>query len=183
MGVGAKPAASKIPVWLLLLAPQFLDVFFILFTIIGLEGIHPEGNLETYGQFKGNITYSHSLVGAILISAGAFWIGKRFYETNYNGWALALLSFSHWPIDLLVHHHDMAILPGNIGDLPLLGFEGWNYPKVIYGTEVAMAAIALALYLSWKMKNRSGTRWYVGPLVILVLFGAQAAFDFNNLPR
>jgi hypothetical protein len=55
--------------------------------------------------------YTHSLVGA--------W-GRR------TGVVLGLVSFSHWLLDLIVHRHDMPVLPGNAGHLPRLGFGLWQ---------------------------------------------------------
>lgn len=182
VGVATKPVAPKMPVWILFLAPQFLDLIFIILFIFGIEGLQPDGNIDVYGQFKGNILYSHSLVGALVISAGAFWIGKRFWKTDFNGWVLAGLSFSHWPMDLLVHHQDMPILPGNLGGLPLLGFGAWNYPVAILSLEIALAIIGVLLYFQWAKKEKLSSRWFVGPAIIAILFILQAFMDISNLP-
>jgi hypothetical protein len=40
---------------------------------------------------------------------------------------LAFVSFSHWLIDLVVHRHDMPLLPGNVGNLPKFGFGLWQF--------------------------------------------------------
>jgi hypothetical protein len=65
--------------------------------------------------------------------AGRFW-GQR------GGWVIGGVVFSHWILDLVVHRPDLPILPGNLGNLPLLGFGLWNYP-------VASAIVELALVL------------------------------------
>jgi hypothetical protein len=62
-----------------------------------------------YGQHTIDASYSHSIVGAIVISSIVFWLGKRFLKSGAHTWLLAGLSFSHWPIDLLVHHEDLPI--------------------------------------------------------------------------
>ena len=182
VGVAAKPKAPQLPIWILFLAPQFLDVVFLALFPFGIEGVHPEGNLDVYGQFKGNILYTHSLVGALAISAVAFGIGKKFWRTSFNGWVLAALSFSHWPIDVLVHQPDMPILPGNIGGLPLLGLGGWNYPVLILSIEIFMAIVAVGFYSRWAAKEKNSTRRYMGPAIIFVLFALQAASDIAKLP-
>lgn len=182
LGVAAKPFVPKIPIWMLLLAPQFLDIVFLILLPFGIEGLHPEGNLNSYGAFKGHISYSHSLVGALLISAGAFFIGKKFWQTSFNGWVLAILSFSHWPMDLLVHHKDMPILPGNLGGFPLLGFGVWNYPLLILSFEVVLAVIGVILYFRWTQKQRQTRLWYLGPVILALLFVLQAISDFSKLP-
>lgn len=85
VGVATKSAAPKIPMWVLFTAPQFLDLAFLILLLIGVEGFHPDADREVYGQFKGDIQYSHSLIGALFISGVAFWIGKHFWKTSQNG--------------------------------------------------------------------------------------------------
>ena len=182
IGVAAKPWAPTMPIWILFLAPQFMDVLFLALFPFGIEGVHPEGNLDVYGQFRGNILYTHSLVGALVIAAVAYGIGRRFWKTSANGWWLAGLSFSHWPVDLIVHQPDMPILPGNLGSLPLLGLGGWNFPVAILTIEILMAVVGLALYLRWAVKEKPSARWYVGPAVIFLLFAIQAVGALSQLP-
>jgi hypothetical protein len=40
----------------------------------------------------------------------------------------------------------MAILPGNLGGFPLLGFGLWSFAYSVFLTEVIMAIIAAVLY-------------------------------------
>jgi hypothetical protein len=182
LGVASKPIAPKIPTWMLLLAPQFLDLAFFAFALLVIEGVHPDANREVYGQFKGHILYSHSLIGALVISIVAFWLGKRFWETNENGLVLAGLSFSHWPMDLLVHHQDMPILPGNLGGFQLFGFGAWNFPQLIFALEISLAAVGLLLYWRWAYKTKTSRWWFVSALFLGIVFGILSLRDFVKLP-
>ncbi|MFT5869637.1 MAG: hypothetical protein ACI8TF_001750, partial [Paracoccaceae bacterium] len=83
---------------------------------------------------------------ALAIAATAYWLGNRYWQESQGGIILADLSFSHWIIDLFVHHSDMAILPGNLGGFPLLGFGLWSFAYSVFLTEVIMAIIAAVLY-------------------------------------
>lgn len=177
IGAATKQIAPEVPIWALLLAPQALDLIFLPFVAVGLEG-YVQGQ---YGQDEINALYTHSLVGALLISAVVFWIAKKVWKTNFHAWLLAGLSFSHWPIDLLVHHQDMPILPGNLGGLPLLGFGLWDFPYVIFGIEVILAMIGVVLYFNWARKEQMA-RWYIGPIVIAVLFAVMVISDVPRLP-
>ena len=56
------------------------------------------------------------------------------------------MAFSHWLLDLLVHRGDLPILPGNIGNLPELGFGLWRYPVVSAGLECALVVVGAVLY-------------------------------------
>lgn len=178
LGVATKRIAPLLPIWVLLLAPQFMDIVFLPLVALGIEGWTP----GPYGHDTLNILYSHSLVGAAVLAAVAWWIGDHFWPAAHGGPILAALSFSHWIIDLLVHHLDMPILPGNLGGFPLLGFGLWDFEYAVYATEAAMAVVALALYVDWARREGKSARWFIGPAVIGLAFAALMVSDFQRLP-
>ena len=177
IGVATKPKAPKIPMWALFLAPQVLDLVFLPLVALGIESYEQ----VSYGQDQIQAFYSHSLVGALLISAVVFWIAKKKWKTNNYAWLLAGLCFSHWPIDLLVHHKDLPILPGNIGGFPLLGFGLWDYTYIIFGVEIILAVLSVILYFNWAMKEKTTPRWYIGPAVVTILFSLMILADISRL--
>lgn len=131
LAAGIKKIAPRLPLWSLLLASFFLDVVFIFFAAGGLEKIIPvdQANPNAYGGSLIHAYYTHSLVGALLISAIAgLFAGWRWGKRG--GYVIAGVVFSHWILDLLVHRPDLPILPGNLGNLPLLGFGLWQYPAI-----------------------------------------------------
>jgi hypothetical protein len=174
VAAATKPAAPKLPIWMLFVASQLLDIVFIPLVALGIESITP----STYGQGVIQAYYTHSLVGALLISAGAYWLGVYFWKSAQSGWILAALTFSHWVIDLFVHHQDMPLLPGNLGGLPLLGFGLWDYTWPIFILELLMALAGVVIYTLWSQRNaKPGTRWYIGPIVVAILFLLFIAID------
>jgi hypothetical protein len=131
LAAGIKKIAPRLPLWSLLLATFFLDVVFIFFAASGLEKIIPVDptNPNAYGGSLIRAYYTHSLVGALLISAIAgLFAGWRWGKRG--GYVIAGVVFSHWILDLLVHRSDLPILPGNLGNLPLLGFGLWQFPTI-----------------------------------------------------
>ena len=178
LGVATKKLAPTIPIWILLLAPQFMDFVFLPLVALGVENYTP----GAYGHDTLDILYSHSFVGAVMIAAVAYWIGNRFWKDSRGGMILAALSFSHWIIDVLVHHQDMPILPGNIGGLPMLGFGLWNFEYGIFATEVAMAVVASALYFRWASAEKKSSRWFIGPAIVVLFFAVLVVSDFQRLP-
>ena len=130
LAAGVKKIAPRLPLWSLLLATFFLDVVFVFFAAAGLEKIIPidPANPNVYGGSLIQAYYTHSLVGAVLISAIAgLFAGWRWGKQG--GYVIAGVVFSHWILDLIVHHPDLPILPGNFGNLPLLGFGLWSVPE------------------------------------------------------
>jgi hypothetical protein len=178
VGVATKKLAPAMPIWILFLAPQFMDVLFVPLVFIGLESFE----FGPYGHLTLNVLYSHSLLGALAIAAVAYWIGNRFWKSSRGGIVLASLSLSHWILDVMMHRPDMAILPGNLGDFPMLGFSLWNFEFASLATEVAMAVIAVILYFLWARKEQKDARWFVGPVIVTLFFAGLIASEIGNFP-
>lgn len=179
VAAGSKPAAPEVPVWAMMVSAQAMEIVFILLFLLGYEDITMGG----YGESVIDAYYSHSLVGALVIAAIMFAIGKAVWKTQRAAWTLALLSMSHWLLDLVVHHQDMPILPGNIGNLPLLGFGLWDYPWIALTIEVVLGVIGLIIYFRWASQTaQSNKRWYLGPVITAVIFVALVLADLPGSP-
>jgi hypothetical protein len=144
LAAGVKGKAPSVPLWALLLASQWLDVVFAPFLIAGVEHFVPLDGARpgAYGGAVIHADYTHSLVGAVLLSVlfGALFIpryGQR------SGVVLGLVALSHWFLDLPLHRADMQILPGATGTL---GFGLWQYPLVSAALELALVVVGAALY-------------------------------------
>ena len=184
LAAGIKKIAPRLPLWSLLLASFFLDVVFIFFAAGGLEKIIPvdPANPNAYGGSLIQAYYTHSLVGAFLLSvlAGLF-AGWRWGQRG--GYVIAGVVFSHWILDLLVHRPDLPILPGNFGNLPLLGFGLWQYPAVSAIMELILviggtwfyyrAAMQAAEANANQEQRRRAMTSTVGVAVLLVLLLAS----------
>jgi hypothetical protein len=59
---------------------------------------------------------------------------------------LGAVVFSHWVLDLPMHHADMPLLPGNAGHLPLLGFGLWRWPVASAVLELGLVLLGTFLY-------------------------------------
>jgi membrane-bound metal-dependent hydrolase YbcI (DUF457 family) len=178
-----KSRETTVPLWALMLATVWLDVVFVPLLLTNVETIAPaDGQTLGYGHMIIHADYTHSLVGAIVLSAlfgavaGWAW-GRR------AGIVLGLVVFSHWVLDLVVHRFDMPILPANLGNLPRLGFGLWQVPLLSVAIELLLVVVGGAMY--WAAVRRlpqSGGR--VGMVsAILVLAGGAAvlALDFTGI--
>jgi hypothetical protein len=178
VGTMVKPFAPTLPIWALATAPQFMDLLFLPLVAVGIEGY----KAGPFGHSEIDALYTHSLVGAMLIAAVAYWIGATFWKTRAAGAILASLSFSHWVIDLFVHHNDMPWLPGNLGNFPLLGFGLWDFEYAVLGTELLLAIIATTLYFRWAKAEKPSRFWFAGPIILAAMFVALALGDIATLP-
>lgn len=142
-----KKFAPTVPLWVLFLASYLLDVVFLFVWIGGIEGLTPidPAHPNAYGGVLIHADYTHSFIGALFISLVAGWLSSLRWGRR-GGITIAAVVFSHWILDLLVHRPDLPILPGNIGNLPLLGFGLWNYPVIAAGIELILILVGVLLY-------------------------------------
>lgn len=147
LAAGAKKWAPQLPLWALFLGTYLLDVIFLFLWIAGIEGLAPidPAHPNAYGGVLIHADYTHSLVGALLIAGIAGWLGSRLWGKR-GGTMIAAVTFSHWILDLLVHRPDLPILPGNFGNLPLLGFGLWEVPAVSMLIETVLVIGGAYLY-------------------------------------
>ena len=178
LGTMVKPLVPTLPIWALVVALQFMDLLFLPLVAVGIER-YTSG---PFGHSEIEAFYTHSLVGAAFVAALAYWIGVTFWKTRLSGLILAGLSFSHWIIDLFVHHNDMPWLPGNFGNFALLGFGLWDFEYAVFGTELLMAIIAVVLYFNWARTEKPSRFWFAGPIILTAMFVALAVGDVASLP-
>lgn len=155
LAAAVRAKSPEVPLWSLMLATQLLDIFFIPLYVLGVETLVPVAG-DGYGGYLIHAYYTHSLLGALLIALLAGLLAKRYWGRR-GGVVIGSVVFSHWLLDLLVHRADMPLLPGNWGDLPLLGFGLWNFPMVSFVMESALIAIGTAMYFRSTL-TKSGVR-------------------------
>jgi len=140
----AKTAEKRIPLWLLFIAVQLIDVLWSIFVLLGIEkvrivpGINASNALDLY-----YMPYTHSLLGVLCWSALAYVVcqlvpslrGKR------TGLILAAAVFSHWILDLIVHRPDLALYD-SVGKI---GFGLWNYRGAAFALEMAVLFCGAAM--------------------------------------
>ena len=133
----ANSIEKRLPLWLLFIAVQFVDVLWAIFVLLGVEkvrivpGITASSPLDLY-----YMPYTHSLVGAlgwsllagVVCQAVPRWRGLR------TGLILGVAVFSHWVIDLVVHRPDLALYDS----VCKMGFGLWNYRVLSFLLEMAV---------------------------------------------
>lgn len=140
-----KSLDKRIPLWLLFVAVQFVDVLWAIFVMIGIEkvritpGITATNPLDLY-----YMPYTHSLIAALLWSVAGFAVYKfAFKGTNYAAFLVGAAVFSHWVLDLIVHQPDLPLYD----DTYKLGLGVWNYPAIAFALESGLLFAGIFLYL------------------------------------
>jgi hypothetical protein len=174
-----KSRERSTPLWALMLATVWLDVVFVPLFVAHLETVQPISPHAGYGGLIIHADYTHSIVGMLALSAA---LGAMFLPRLGRRVALviALVSASHWVLDLIVHRADMPMLPGNLGNLPRLGYGLWSHPLAAACVELALVVGGAALYwrAAMEVSLRAGRNGILASLsaTMIAAFGLLVLF-------
>jgi hypothetical protein len=168
---------NKVPLWVLFVAVQLLDLLWAPFVFLGHEkvrivlGITATRPLDLY-----YMPYTHSLIGAFVWSALAAFVYKVVRGAKASSSAaliVALAVLSHWILDLIVHRPDLPIYD----DTLKVGLGLLNYRGAEFAMEIALLVIGIALYLKRNVITSVGRK--IGIVVfgvVLILVQTQTTF-------
>ena len=174
----AKKADPAVPLWVLFIAVQLLDVLWAPFVLLGIEkvrivpGFTASNPLDLY-----YMPYTHSLVAAMGWSVIAF-LAYRFAVRSAPPRAAAIVGlavFSHWVLDFLVHRPDLPLYDNTAK----VGLGLWNLPALALGLEALLLFGAMWLYLRHTPRGTAMLAFGVVMLAIqaYVFFGPPPTSD------
>lgn len=172
----AKKVEPSIPLWVLFLAVQFLDVLWAPFILLGIEkvrivpGITASNPLDLY-----YMPYTHSLLAALLWSC-ACGVAYQYVarpSRRRAGFVIGLAVFSHWVLDFIVHRPDLPLYDNS----DKVGLGLWNTPALAFGLEAALLFGGMWLYLRGRPGRSLGT-----VALGVVMLGIQAYLFFGPPP-
>lgn len=151
VGFALKKKSTDVPLWLLFVSVQFVDILAFLFILLGIEKItyNPSENpfLRTILEY---VPYSHSLFSNALLSLLVLLIFWKFKSKEW-GIVLSIGVFSHWFIDTLAHAGDMPLFYDGLK----VGLGLWQFPWVAYLLELLVFLLAgYYLLRNYKQKKR-----------------------------
>jgi membrane-bound metal-dependent hydrolase YbcI (DUF457 family) len=174
-----KAFRSTIPLWVLFIAVQLVDVAWAVLVLLGVEkvrivpGITASNPLDLY-----YMPYTHSLIAAILWSivvgvlvrpvpgirarSAAVWVG--------------IAVFSHWVLDFLVHRPDLPLYD----DAMKVGLGLWNYPAVAASLEAVLLFGGMMFYLNATRPINAVGR--LGPPIFGIVMLAIQGYIFFGPP-
>jgi len=175
-----KACKQSIPLWVLFLAVQLLDIVWSLLVLLGIEkvrivpGITATNPLDLY-----YMPYTHSLPMAMLwalLAAFAYRLWRREEGWPAAGW-IGVAVFSHWILDLLVHRPDLPLYD----DTYKVGLGLWNFPVASSLLEIAF--LFGGMYFYWT-RTRPVVRGGLYGMVIfgLVMLAIQGTVFFGPPP-
>lgn len=160
-----KRADPSIPLWVLFLAVQWLDVMWAPLVLLGVEkvrivpGFTATNPLDLY-----YMPYTHGLIAALLWSvaaAGAYHLVRR--TTTRSSILVGLGVFSHWVLDFVVHRPDLPLYDNTAK----VGLGLWNYPTVAFLLEAALLFGGILVFLQ-RMPTRRTTILIFGVVMLAI---------------
>jgi hypothetical protein len=157
-----KPTHTPLPLWVLFIAVQWLDVGWALLVLAGVEklrivpGFTAGSPLDLY-----YMPYTHGLWGALLLSLllGALVAGVRREAGLRVLVVVAAAAFSHWLLDLLVHVPDLPLYDDRLK----VGIGLWRQLWISLPLELASLGGGAWLYArAVPARHASGDRWLWG---------------------
>jgi uncharacterized membrane protein len=140
-----KKADASIPLWVLFLAVQWLDVMWAPLVLLGIEkvrivpGFTATNPLDLY-----YMPYTHSLVAAIVWSVAAAGVYRAVRPADTKSSLLVGLAvFSHWILDFVVHVPDLPLYDNTAK----VGLGLWNRPILAFSLEGVLLLGAIAIYV------------------------------------
>ena len=172
----AKRVAPAVPLWVLFIAVQLLDVAWAPLVLLGIEkvrivrGITASNPLDLY-----YMPYTHSLLAALLWSAAAFACCRLAASgsSRTSPLVVAAAVFSHWALDFLVHRPDLPLYDNTAK----VGLGLWNLPVLALGLEIALLFGGMWLSFQTAVRRRLPTAVFG-----LVMVAVQAYVFFGPPP-
>lgn len=177
--LAAKPADRRIPLWLLFIAVQWMDLCWSALVMAGVEKLRivpgfTEGSpLDLY-----YMPFTHGLLGALALSAllggisAAFFEGRRFRIFA----VIAAAVFSHWLLDLVVHVPDLPLWENTLK----VGFGLWRWASISVPLEIAVLVAGALVYARHLPARPGGDLWLV--LFVFALSGVEIYNQFGPPP-
>ena len=170
---GAKAVAKAIPLWVLFVAVQWLDVWWSIFVLTGVEklrivpGFTQGSPLDLY-----YMPYTHGLIGALVLSAllGAIVALFMKQQRMLSFFIVAAAVFSHWIADLIVHVPDLPLYDNTLK----VGFGLWRHEWLSLPLELIFLAGGAWLYMRYVPAKPRGNLW------LWLFVGAMAGVEFYN---
>ena len=141
-----KAVRPAIPLGLLFIAVQLVDVVWSVLILLGIEkarivpGITASNPFDLY-----YMPYTHSLVAAIVWSVATGALCKVLFglrKWSSAAWIGAAV-FSHWVLDWLVHRPDLPLYD----DTMKVGLGIWNYPLMALALEALLLFGGMFMYM------------------------------------
>ena len=165
VGFIIKKKAKYIPLWILFIAVQFVDILWIILFSLGIEKASFNVNENVFlHQVYDYFPYSHSLFANLIIVLIVYILIRKYKNKDWALW-ISLAVLSHWFLDVIVHTPDMPLFLNNFK----VGFGIWKHPLVSLIGEISFLLLSAFIYL-WDYGHN--VRLHIRLLIFLFIVNA-----------
>jgi hypothetical protein len=168
LGFVLKKKFNTIPLWILFIAVQFVDILAFILVLFGIEKMSYNPSINPFLRTSIDyVPFTHSLFSNLLIALIIF---LMFLKLKNKLWGLVLAGavLSHWFIDFASHNPDLPIIFNNFK----VGLGLWNFPWLAFIIEVGLFCSA-GYYL---IKNSNNFKRTTILIVLAVILYTPAMF-------
>jgi hypothetical protein len=157
--------SGGVPLWVLFLAAQFVDVLWSIFIMTGVEevrivpGFTASSPLDLY-----YMPYTHSLAASVAWAVILGGLGSLVWKRR-GGLAIGACVLAHWVLDLLVHVPDLPLY----GDRFKVGLGLWDHLIVAFVLEAGVLLIGVAIYARYARSARA--IWIFAFILLAIQYG------------
>ncbi len=172
LGFYLKGKQNYVPLWLIFLGVQFVDLLWAVCIFFGIEraSFDPEASSVFLRAVYEYYPYTHSLFTSVTIALLAAFVVYKLFNKK---WAVVtgIAVVSHWFLDLLVHIPDVPLFFNSYK----VGLGLWNYPVLTLLLEVALLTAGLWYFLRDEQNKRT-KKWAIGIYLFLAIFYVGSFF-------
>ncbi|TXK83730.1 hypothetical protein [Paenibacillus sp. N3.4] len=141
-----KRLEPQLPLWLLFLAVQFLDIIWSVFILLGVEKASISHEVPGMPLDLTYMPFTHSLEGALFWSLfvylfSRYWPSWKNRSTKKSA-LLAFAVFSHWILDFVAHNSDLPLW----ADKYKVGLGLYENALLSFVIEVLLLFVSLIYY-------------------------------------
>jgi len=157
---------KPIPLWLLFISVQFIDLLAFVLIILGIERINYTGHENPFFRTVIEyLPYSHSLFFNLIYALITFLFFWKF-KNKLWGIVLSVAFLSHWFIDLLFQYNNLPIF----FDSYKVGFGLWNFPLFSFFSEIIFIIITAYFLYTDKTYKIKRSLFLVLNLIMIIYF-------------
>ncbi len=175
-GFALKAAQPKIPLWVLFVAVQAVDIGWGTLMLLGIEKANfVPGFMKAFPLDLYYMPYTHSLAAGLIwaLACAALYFLWRRRDGGTAAGVIGLAVLSHWFLDLPMHAADLPLYDNTLKQ----GWGLWNYPMAAVALELGLLAMAVAWYARALPQHRARAWKFAAVLTVI-----QLGNTFGPLP-
>ena len=185
VGLGLKAVDRSVPLWVLFVGAQIVDIAFLVFVLLDVEHLRIiPGFTKVYPLDMYHFPYSHGLIMVpfwCAIAVLLYGVMKRL--TLRSIVVVSIAVSSHWFLDFLVHPKDLPLVYGSVK----VGLSLWNLPVVSVLVESVLVVVAILCFLKVNVNhNLDDNRkiyYSFGCTILIVLVLINIVMPFYPTPK